>query len=34
VRRLGLREWPDDPAVASLCRKLGEAQPAFAIQES
>lgn len=34
VRRLGLREWPDDPAVASLRRKLGEAQPAFAIQES
>ena len=30
VRRLGMREWPGDEAVAALRARLAEAQPAFA----
>ncbi|MFA6985030.1 MAG: aminodeoxychorismate lyase [Arenimonas sp.] len=33
VRRLGLREWPEHPAIVKLCRQLAASQPAFAIQE-
>ena len=33
VRRLGMREWPGQDAVAPLLRQLAQAQPAFAIQE-
>lgn len=33
VRRLGLREWPDHPALAKLQQQLADSQPAFAIQE-
>lgn len=31
VRRLGLREWAADEAVAQIRRQLAEAQPAFAL---
>jgi 4-amino-4-deoxychorismate lyase len=33
VRRLGMREWPRDDAVAPLRARLAEAQPAFADRE-
>jgi 4-amino-4-deoxychorismate lyase len=33
VRRLGMREWPDDGAVAPVRARLAEAQPAFGDKE-
>ena len=33
VRRLGLREWPGEDAVAPLRARLAEAQPAFAEED-
>lgn len=33
VRRLGLREWPEHTAFASLRRQLADSHPAFATQE-
>jgi 4-amino-4-deoxychorismate lyase len=34
VRRLGMREWPRDDAVAPLRAQLADAQPAFAMEEA
>jgi 4-amino-4-deoxychorismate lyase len=33
VRRLGLREWPEHPALVKLRRQLADSHPAFAVQE-